>query len=134
MRPPLSRSSVVVWRATICGRRRASGVTSAPIRTRVRPRGNRRQRDPRVGDLTHRRPVLDVVPDEEAVPPGRFGLGRDVCEDARIGQLAERRHEQTEPRGAHPPGRLMTTRRDSVIDRTAAAGPSRVLPLSLTPP
>jgi hypothetical protein len=33
-RPPLSRSSVTVSRASWCGRRRASGVTSGPMITR----------------------------------------------------------------------------------------------------
>ena len=50
-RPPLSRSSDAVSRATFHGRRRASGVTSAPIRIRsVDARRRRRERDPRVGD------------------------------------------------------------------------------------
>ena len=34
MRPPESRSSTATWRATSHGRRRASGVTMAPRRTR----------------------------------------------------------------------------------------------------
>jgi hypothetical protein len=33
-RPPLSRSSVTVSRASSCGRRRASGVTSGPVISR----------------------------------------------------------------------------------------------------
>jgi hypothetical protein len=33
-RPPLSRSSVTVSRASCCGRRRASGVTSGPVISR----------------------------------------------------------------------------------------------------
>src|SRR3954470_191277 len=58
-----------------------------------RRRRDRRHRHPRVGDVGHRRAVDHVIPDEEAVPPGRLRLGRELCEHARLGQLPERGDE-----------------------------------------
>ena len=53
-RPLLSRSRVAVSRATLAGRRRASGVTIGPSRMPLRGGGHRGQRDLRVGDLAAR--------------------------------------------------------------------------------
>jgi hypothetical protein len=52
------------------------------------------------------------------------------------GQLAEAGAEEHEQNKADRPGRYrsITTTRSSVSSRTAYAGPSRVLPESLTPP
>ena len=88
-RPRLRRSSVTVSRASWCGRRRASGVTSGPSTRSVAHR-DRGQRDPRVGDRAHRRAVGDVVPDEEAVPAARLGA-RGQLGDEPAARRAPRR-------------------------------------------
>ena len=70
-RPPQSRSSVAVSRATLAGRRRDSGVTITPSLIALRGHGDRGQRDPRVDRRPARVAVLQVVPEEEAVPARR---------------------------------------------------------------
>ena len=97
-RPPLSRSSVTVSRATLAGRRRASGVTIGPSRSRSVDRGRRGQRDPRVGHLADRRAPVHVVPDEEAVPARLLGLGGQPDDHGGVGELVEQGQPQ---RGAH---------------------------------
>ena len=97
-RPPLSRSSVAVSRATFTGRRRASGVTIGPSRTRsvavataasvihgFRHRGDRFL-------------PAHVIPHEHPVPAGGLRLNGQPGDGRRVGELVEERQEQT---GAH---------------------------------
>ncbi len=52
---------------------------------------HRGQRDPRISDPLDRRAVLEVVPDEEAVPAPRLGPGGQLGHHARLGELLEGR-------------------------------------------
>lgn len=54
---------------------------------------HRGQGDPRVGHGPHRRAVLHVVPDEEAVPPGLLGAHRKLRHQGGLAQLVERGQE-----------------------------------------
>ena len=86
-RPPLSRSSDAVSRASFHGLRRGRAATIGPRRIRCVGLGDRRDRDPRVGDVERPGGVdQDVVPDEEAVPAGILGAharARPGCADRR---------------------------------------------------
>ena len=57
-----------------------------PIVHPLRGDGDGRQRDPRVGERLER-VVPEVVPDEDAVPPGVLRRHRHLGDDARIGEL-----------------------------------------------
>ena len=118
-RPPLSRSSVTVSRASWCGRRRGSGVTSAPIRDALGGHRHGGERDPGIGDGLHRRAVLHVVPDEEAVPAGRLGARGELGHQRRLGQLVEGGDEDsaTGAHSARQPSRAQPWRRRSLSGR-----------------
>ncbi len=63
-------------------------------------RGDRAQRDPRVGDGADRRSVEDVIPQEHAVPALLLGVHRQSEEHFRIGQLVEWRQVEPAPKAA----------------------------------
>ena len=92
-RPPLSRSSVTVSRASWCGRRRGTGVTSGPMITRSVTIATAASTTH--GSASARTGVLvgDVVPHEEPVPPARLGPLRQLGDEPRLGQLPERGDE-----------------------------------------
>jgi hypothetical protein len=56
--------------------------------------GGRRQGDPRVGHLPHRRVPAQVIPDEEPVPAGFLGLGGQPGHHQWVGELVEDRQPQ----------------------------------------
>ena len=61
--------------------------------------GDRRAARPRVGDRGHPVAVQQVVPDEEAVPAGRLGLGGEVADDPGVGEGVEGGDEEAAVRG-----------------------------------
>ena len=87
-RPPLSRSSVTVSRATLVagagGRRDHRAEAQA-----LRRGGDRRKRDPRVRHLPYRCGPAQAIPNEEPVPAGRLRLGRQPRHHHGIGQIVE---------------------------------------------
>ena len=87
--------------------RQARGLPGQNLRAAPRQRGHhrteqqllgphrdRRAADPHVGDGGDSLAVLQVVPDEEAVPAGRLGGGSQVPDHPGVGQGIERGDEQ----------------------------------------
>ena len=74
--------------ATLCTRRRESGVTSAPIRTRNVAQATAARATH--GSATARTGAVgDVIPGEEAIPAPLLGPGSQASRHPRVGQLPE---------------------------------------------
>lgn len=97
-RPPLRWSSVVTSFATFHGRRRGTGVTSVPRRTREVRAAIAPSSTPRIMDRGVRGHVkLEVIPEKIAVPVG--GLDGHCQLDQRP-RVANHRHAHAEPHRA----------------------------------
>jgi hypothetical protein len=80
---------VTVSLASLCTRRRDSGVIIGPSRSLLVAQAIAASATH--GSATARTgAVLDVVPDEEAVPAPLFGGGRERGQDPRVGELVKR--------------------------------------------
>jgi len=86
----------------------------------LRGGGGCRQGDPRVGQLPHRRPPGQVIPEKDPVPAGLLGLGGQPGDHHRVSEIAEGRHPQRRPQPGG--GRLRPVRRARTGPGTSGGG------------